>query len=346
MISKYEIWTRSIDDLGLPAYRLSQLKHAVFQNRIDDYLKMNTLPLHLRQSLSATLGSNVRRITPSVSTRKNQVEKLLSRLHDGHFIETVALQYRRGWSSFCVSSQCGCGLGCAFCATGSMGLTRNLSAEEITDQLLHYHLLGQSLDSVSFMGMGEPLANPNLMGALAILTDPTLFALGQRRITVSTTGIIPGIHKLSKDFPQVNLAFSLHTPFDRQRTELIPVNRQYPLLAVMDALDAHLRATGRKVFLAYTLFHTINDTERHLDKLGRLVNSRPNSHLYQVDLIPYNPVGSDLPFSPSSMRRMRAFQAGLERTDVHTTIRAQFGADIGAGCGQLCAQASNLPKKA
>lgn len=340
MMSKYEQWSRLVDELGLSAYRLNQLKHAVFQRRTNEYARMDALPLNLRRALIDALGPNVCRATPITDTSGEQVNKLLFRLDDGRHVEAVALQYRRGWSSYCVSSQCGCAVGCAFCATGAMGFARNLSAEEITDQLLNFHLAGRGLDSVSFMGMGEPLLNPNLFEALDLLTDPTLFALGQRRITISTTGIIPGIRVLSRAYPQMNLAFSLHTPFDRQRSELVPINRKYPLREVMAALDVHIHTTNRKVFLAYTLLDSINDTDGHLRALARLVRGRPQAQLYHVDLIPYNPAGTKRVFAPSDMHRAHVFQAGLASAGVRASVRAQFGSEIQAACGQLCVQES------
>ncbi len=341
MMSKYSKWHQLVSRLGLPEYRLSQIKHAVFQRCIGEYERMDALPLSLRNELTEALGPHVCGVTPTSSAQGKQVQKTLFRLQDGQHIETVALSYRRGWSSYCLSSQCGCALGCTFCATGAMGFSRNMSAEEITDQLLHFYLSGHSLDSISFMGMGEPLMNPHLLEALRLLTDPTLFALGQRRITISTTGVLPGLREVTAAFPQVNIAFSLHTPFNRQRSELMPINRKYSLREVLVALDVHAHATNRKVFLAYTLLGGINDSDQHLHALIDLVNHRPQARLYQVDLIPYNPGGSRIAFSPPDSRRLHAFQSKLISAGIHTTVRAQFGADIEAACGQLCAQSNH-----
>lgn len=346
MMSKYDQFARLSKEPGWFGYRQDQIKQAIFRQRIGEYARMTALPTALRDALTARLGDGVCRVQPISTAKQNQVEKVLFRLPDGRLIETVALRYRKGWSSFCVSSQCGCGFGCAFCATGALGLARNLSAEEMTDQVLHFHLAGHNLDSVSFMGMGEPLANSNLMHALGYLTDASLFGLGQRRITVSTIGIVPGIQRLTREYPQVNLAFSLHTPFDRQRSELMPINRRYPLREVMTTLDEHVRATGRKAFLAYTLLGGVNDSDAHLDALVSLVRSRgPLARLYHIDLIRYNPGSGRVRFKAPDERRVRTFKHKLEQAGIQATIRAQFGAGIQAACGQLCAENTEQKKE-
>ena len=152
-------------------------------------------------------------VTPTIHHEKSmQTDKVLFELSDGNRVETVGLFYKEGWNSFCISSQSGCGFGCKFCATGTLGLRRNLTVDEITDQILYFMQQGCSINSISFMGMGEPFANPQVFEALHDLTAPELFGLSQRRITISTIGIVPGIQKLTREYPQVNLAYSLHAP--------------------------------------------------------------------------------------------------------------------------------------
>lgn len=335
--NKYEKIRQMMLALGYPAYRYRQFTHAVFQRHVGRFAQMEGLPRPLREALERELGPSVCRLAPLQESASPQVQKILFRLTDDERIETVALRYRRGWESFCLSSQCGCGFGCRFCATGALGPGRNLTADEITDQMLYFYLNGHSLDSVSFMGMGEALANPHLFEALALLTDPALFGLGQRRITVSTIGILPGIEKLAANYPQINLALSLHSPFDRQRSELMPVNETYPLDAVMRALDGYIQKTGRKVFIAYILLRGVNDSPAHAKALATLLGGRgPWAHLYHVDLIPYNPTESAaLQFAPTGKAGVRQFQRSLESSGVRTTVRAQFGAGIDAACGQL-----------
>ncbi len=337
MMSKYEQIKQTLSSLDLPIYRYNQILNAIFVQRIGKYEKMNTLPQNLRDVLVREFGETVCRVTPITERSSDQVGKTLFSLQDGNRIEAIRLHYRRGWESFCISSQCGCGFGCRFCATGAIGLKRNLTADEIADQLLYFYLNGHNLDSISFMGMGEALANPDLFKVLGMLTDKTLFGLSQRRITVSTIGIIPGIRRISKEFPQINLAFSLHSPFEKQRSELMPINKKYPLHKVMEELDNHIRLTDRKVFIAYILLDGINDSKEHAKALAKLLRERgPSAHLYHVDLIPYNRTDiTELKFTPPSDFCVRRFQASLRAEGISVAVRAQFGSDIEAGCGQL-----------
>lgn len=177
-----------------------------------------------------------------------------------------------------------------FCATGALGLNKNLTADEITDQILYFLFQHRSIDSISFMGMGEALANPQTFIALKTLVHPDLFGLSARRITVSTIGIIPGIQKLTREFPQVNLTFSLHTPFHEQRSELMPINKRYSLTDVMEVLDDHVKITKRKVYLAYVLLPGVNDTLDHANELISILKKRASlKQLYHINLIRYNP---------------------------------------------------------
>jgi 23S rRNA (adenine-C8)-methyltransferase len=243
-------------------YRYEQFTSAVFSQRIARFRDVLTLPKRLRDALAEEFGEGVCDLRIAARVRAEQATKLLFVLRDGQRVETVQLRYRRGWESVCISSQAGCGLRCAFCATGRVGLRRNLTADEITDQVLGLHLSGSSLDSVSFMGMGEALANPHTFDALRVLTDRRLFALSPRRITVSTVGVVPALRRLVTDFPQVPVTFSLHSPFDEERDVLVPLNRVHPTADVLGVLDGHIRRHGRKVYLAYTLLAEVNDTSR------------------------------------------------------------------------------------
>lgn len=222
---------------NIPEYRFNQIIHSIFKQRIGKYEDMKTLPKNIRELLINEFGSTVYKVKPTLENDSEQVGKMLFELCDGNKVEAVRLRYQRGWESFCISSQCGCCFGCKFCATGTLGLKRNMTAEEITDQLLYFFLSGHNLDSISFMGMGEPLANPYVFEVLSSLTNPNYFGLSQRRITISTIGIIPAIRRITEVYPQVNLAYSLHSPFEEQRSELMPINKTYPIHEVMKALD-------------------------------------------------------------------------------------------------------------
>jgi 23S rRNA (adenine-C8)-methyltransferase len=337
MIYDYEILRQAIADWGFPDYRFEQIIQSVFKQRIGDFECMSILPQSLRHSLTDRFGTSFCSVQPVVEKASQQVKKVLLALPDNNQIEAVALRYKKGWESFCISSQCGCGFGCAFCATGTIGFKCNLTAKEITDQLLYFYLAGHELDSVSFMGMGEPLSNPNVFDALKLLTDSAYFGMSQRKITVSTVGILPGIRQMTKEFPQVNLAFSLHSPFEKQRSELMPVNRKYPLHEVMGALGEHINKTKRKVFIAYILIDGVNDTLEHARAVAKLLQSKTAyPYLYHVDLILYNPTDKVKQiFRTPSHQQIKKFGDLLKAEGVSVTIRAQFGSDIDAACGQL-----------
>ncbi|MFS0724055.1 Cfr family 23S rRNA (adenine(2503)-C(8))-methyltransferase [Paenibacillus sp. 1P07SE] len=335
--SKYDRIQRLLTSLNQPRYRYLQILDAIFKQHIGEYDRMTMLPKHVRNELIRHLGETVLSLTPVAQKTSRQVSKLLFAVPGGERVEAVQLRYERGWKSYCISSQCGCGYGCRFCATGTIGLKRNLTADEITDQLLYFRLDGHRLDSVSFMGMGEALANPHLFEALTMLTDSRCFGLGHRRITVSTIGLIPGIERLSQAFPQINLTFSLHSPFDDERSELMPINRTFPLQDVLAVLDRHIIATGRKVYLAYILLREQNDSQQHAEALAALLQERgPQTYLYHVNLIPYN--STDVTpgcYQSSDQARIDGFVRLLRAQGVNVTVRTQFGSDIDAACGQL-----------
>lgn len=336
-INKYVKIGQLLKSLKQPDYRYRQIMDAVFKQRIASFEQMTLLPRPLREVLRREIGERVSGITPILEKSSSQVHKVLFSIDGGERVEAVRLSYRRGWESYCISSQCGCGFGCRFCATGTMGLRRNLTADEITDQLLEFHLRGYPLVSVSFMGMGEALANPQLFDALHLLTDPQLFGLGHRRITVSTIGILPGIQRLGDEFPQVNLTFSLHSPFDEQRSQLMPINDRFPLQEVLSALDRHIRKTGRKVYIAYILLRGVNDSPEHAEAVASLLRGRgEGEHLYHVNLIPYNSTDATPQHYESSDRSLvNRFVRILKSKGIHVTVRTQFGGDIDAACGQL-----------
>lgn len=325
---------------GQPGYRMRQILHALFRQRITRFEAMTSLPQSLRNDLREALGKDLLSLVPREERRSSQADKVLFDLPGGGRIEAVRLHYKAGWESYCVSSQCGCRFGCKFCATGTMGFSRDLTAWEIAEELLYFHVRGHPLQSVSFMGMGEPLANPHLPEALGLLTDPALFGLSQRRITISTVGVVPGMEMLTKDWPQVNLAYSLHAPSSSLRRQLMPVERRWPMEQCLDTLDRHIRKTNRRVFLAYTLLRDVNDRPSHAAELARVLLRRPRElPLYHVDLIPYNETEHARGrFAAPGRERARDFQDILRKEGISCTVRTQFGADISAACGQLCAK--------
>lgn len=323
-----------------PRFRFTQITQAIFKHKIDRFEKMTVLPKRLRAKIIDRFGPSILEINPVVQTSSPQAEKVLFELPGGDKIETVAMKYRAGWESFCISSQSGCGFGCRFCATGRIGLKRNLTADEISDQILYFALRHRSLDSISFMGMGEALANPHLFAAIETLTDPQLFGLSQRRLTVSTIGIIPGIQKLTQRFPQINLTFSLHSPFDDQRSDLMPINKKYPLADVLEVLDDHVKMTGRKVYIAYVLLPGVNDSADHAQQLISILKKRAHlKQLYHLNLIRYNPaLGVPDDYKRPDEQRLRLFYQQIKQAGFKATIRQSFGVEIDAACGQLYGQ--------
>lgn len=301
---------------------------------------MEALPLGLRMRLKKRFGKYILTLAPEKVREGDNAQKVLFCSHqDSIRIEAVSLQFRTH-RSLCISSQVGCAFQCAFCATGKIGLKRQLTADEITDQVLYFLQRGQKIDSISFMGMGEPLANPRIFDALRILTAPELFRISARRLNVSTIGAIPGMLKLTEDFPQVNLSFSLHSPFTEERNMLVPLNRMYPLQQVFKVLDSRIKKTGRRIWICYLLLKGLNDTSEHARALVQLIKERPveTRYLYHINLLPYN-VARSVPdhFLRSDENAVEEFRKILEQNSITTSYRNSFGHGIDAACGQLYA---------
>jgi len=261
---------------------------------------------------------------------------------DNFRIEAVLMSFRKGdgeeddFQSLCLSSQSGCALGCKFCATGSIGFKKNLTADEITDQILYFLQQGKIVNNISFMGMGEPFINPNIYDALKIITDKDKMAYSQRRISVSTVGIIPGIQRLAKDFPDINLAFSLHSPFPEQRLQLMPITQKYPINEVMKALEEHTQQTNKKVFIAYVLLGGVNDSIDHANALVRLIrNQKHKNYLYHVNLIRYNPSPDSPSFQEPNPEQVRVFQKVITQSGISNTVKQRIGRKYYSACGQL-----------
>lgn len=333
--SRYDRVRQLLINSGARRYRFEQFTRAVFSQGVDHVDQITTLPSALRQAIAAEIGGSVVALQPDRVERTDQASKVRFRLADGTMIETVQLRYRAGWTSLCISSQAGCGYGCAFCATASMGLRRQLSADEITDQVLWFRLQRGQVGRVAFMGMGEPLANAHVIDALDTLLDPALFAYSPRRITVSTVGMRPGLERLLAKHPDVGITFSLHAAIGTVRRRLVPLEDRFPAVDVLERLDRHIRDTGREVTLACALIDGVNDRDDDIDALIGLVRDRAApAWRYHVNLYPLNPslhIDGDL--RPS--RRVRAVHDRLRSAGLRTSIRAQFGTSIAAGCGQL-----------
>ncbi|MEK9132866.1 MAG: 23S rRNA (adenine(2503)-C(2))-methyltransferase RlmN [Patescibacteria group bacterium] len=316
---------------SIPAYRSKQIMHAVYKEAKDDFQKIVILPKNVRDLLIANLKVFCFEVEREVESKSGDTTKTLFKLKDGSLIEGVLMHFKDGRNSVCVSSQVGCPLKCAFCATGARGFTRNLTAEEIADQVLYFnHKLKKRVTHVVFMGMGEPLLNyENVMEAISVLNDEDLFGIAARHITVSTAGIIPGIEKLMQAKIQINLALSLHAPNQTLREKLMPIANSYKLPDLMKAVLSYLNATRRRISYEYVMLKGINDSASHAEELSKLLRGQ----LCHVNLIPYNE--TYLGFSNAGRPQIETFRKILEKHKVPVTIRVSLGQDISAACGQL-----------
>jgi adenine C2-methylase RlmN of 23S rRNA A2503 and tRNA A37 len=392
-----------------PAFRLKQIKKAIFTDGISYFSEITTISKDLRRVIKKefqwTSGVHYGRPTSTSGILSFEAEKILVssdrrsikallKLEDGNLIETVLIspkparlastsnrprESRRGVWSACISSQVGCPLGCGFCATGRGGFKRNLTSEEITDQVLFWRqylvkgskslnpkrLLEPKLNNIVFMGMGEPFLNwEAVRQSLENLIDPDLFGFGSRSISVSTAGIPEGIEKMATKFPQINLAVSLHFATNEMRDEYMPINKKYNLTELRNSLRNYFSKCNRKVFIEYILLENINDSIDDAKNLIKYLKSIGKLQLLHVNLIRYNsadkrsglpalPAGGSQPkrpkeagpLVPSDSGVAREFKDYLSRNGISVTIRKSLGTDIQGACGQLAArQAKNENK--
>lgn len=331
--------------LGEPAYRADQILQCVYRDYATDFEQMTVL----NQALKRKLAENARLITleprEERTSADGQTMKLLFKLEDGKTIESALMtstdtRTGRERHTVCVSSQVGCPIGCPFCATGQQGFERNLSPGEIIQQVLYFvrRFANETekgkdrrwLSNVVFMGMGEPLANyDNTRQAIAMLNSPKGLGLGIHQITVSTSGLVPQIARLTEEGLQYQLAISLHAANDELRNQLVPINKKYPLEELIAACKEYGSKTGRNVFIEYALFDKINDSTHDAKSLINLLEGLKCS----INLIPGNTTDSNL--QPSSREAALAFQKKLIACGIRTMLRVSRGADIEAGCGQL-----------
>jgi 23S rRNA (adenine2503-C2)-methyltransferase len=318
----------TLADAGEPSYRASQVWEWVARGG-SSYEEMTNLPGTLRDRLEAAVPFSTLAVEAEARSDDGTV-KTLFHTADGRPIEAVLMRYRDGRRSVCVSSQSGCPLTCSFCATGQMKFGRNLSADEILDQALHFRRL-ERIDHVVFMGMGEPTMNIDaVLAACERLPD---LGVTHRRTAISTVGWVPGIDRLAECELPISLALSLHAPNDGLRSRLMAVNDRYPLAEVLAACDRYRARRRRKVFVEYVMLDGVNDLPEHARELAALLDPRA----YKVNLIPYNPTGA---YDGSPPERIERFRAILSEHRLTATVRLTRGRDIDAACGQLAATAS------
>ncbi|MGC9360929.1 MAG: 23S rRNA (adenine(2503)-C(2))-methyltransferase RlmN [Anaerolineae bacterium] len=332
----YEELERLLTDWGEPSYRAEQVWQWTYRRLAASCGEMTNLPKSLRQRLRESVRMRSLRLVTAQSTDDGLTEKALLETADGARIETVLMRYEER-NTVCVSSQVGCAVGCPFCATGQMGLERDLSAGEIVGQVLHFarklNHQGSQVTNVVYMGMGEPLLNYDAVWcSIERLHHPSGANMGTRRFTVSTIGIVPGIERLAREQSEVGLAVSLHAPTNALRNELVPLNRHYPIEDILEAVRFYIGETGRRVTFEYALIAGVNDTPALAHATADLLAEM----LCHVNLIPLNPVpGSGL--KPSDEQTTRRFQDVLQNRGIATTLRKSRGSEIAAACGQLSA---------
>ncbi len=328
---------------GQPRFRGAQVWEGVYRHLAAGPDEMSTLPRALRQRLADGVEWTPLEVVRTVATDDDLTDKTLFRSAGGETFETVLMRYP-GRNTVCVSSQVGCAVGCAFCATGQSGWVRNLSIAEISGQVLHAARRlageGRALTNVVFMGMGEPLLNDEAVrAAICNLNDKRGLGLGMRRFTISTSGIVPGIERMAAERTGVGLAVSLHAADNALRDRLVPINQRYPLERLLEVVARYAEQTGRRPTYEVVLMDGVNDSDLH----ARQLVERLRGTLCHVNLIPLNPTAG-CALKPSPTERVLHFRDLLVRGGLEATVRLSRGADIRAGCGQLRGHSATDPQ--
>ena len=338
-----------IQELGIPGFRAKQIATHYFSHYSSDADAMTDLPKEGRAELVAKVLPNLLTEVRRLKTDDGKTIKFLWKLFDGALVESVLMRYSNR-ITLCISSQAGCGMNCPFCATGQAGLTRNMSAAEIVDQVVRANAAiaagelgkqkheGERVSNIVFMGMGEPLANYNpLMSAVRTMLaeQPDGLGMSARNITVSTVGLVPGIKKLADEDLQLTFALSLHAPDDELRDELIPVNSKWQVDEALDAARAYFDKTGRRVSIEYALIKNMNDHDWRAQLLADKLNARGKGWVH-VNPIPLNPTPGSV-WTASTEKQTASFVSILEDNGIPTTLRDTRGKEIDGACGQLAA---------
>lgn len=324
-------WKDVCTELGQPAFRAKQIWKWIQQRRVISWDAMTDIPSALRDKLAERFDISAWTDDAYDQSTDDGVRKLLLSCRDGERIESVIIP-SRDQSTVCISTQAGCAYGCAFCATGKCGFDRNLEAGEIVGQFIAAAALSpRRLTHIVFMGMGEPFANyDNVLRAVRILNDFDGIAIGARRMTLSTCGVVPGIERLATENLQVELSVSLHAPTDELRSRIMPVNKHWPIAELIAACDRYTQATGRIITFEYTLVDGLNNLPEHADRLIELVKPMRG----RVNLIPLSPVEHFAGATPS-LESCEAFARRLLKSGINVTLRRSKGKGVTAACGQL-----------
>ena len=321
-----------------PTFRYWQIENAIYKNYVTDFWDIQTIPKELRELLTKNCFYQSLSIDHEVTSSNGQTTKILFKTEDGFLIESVIMRHLSGRNTLCISCQAGCPMACTFCATGKLWLQKNLSIHEIVEQAMFAARLLDSewkkLRNIVFMGMWEPMLNYDAMKeSIHIFTHQKKFDFSNRRITVSTCGIVPGINKFTKDFPQTSLAISLHAPNDEIRKSIMPVDHTYNLEKLMSSLDSYTEKTNKRIFYEYIMINGVNDHLKLATELWELLHGR----MAHVNFIPYNKwegTASD-GYTTTPRFIIEKFQRILEKYGIPSTIRTTMWEDIAAACGQL-----------
>ncbi|MDQ1913183.1 23S rRNA (adenine(2503)-C(2))-methyltransferase RlmN [Paenibacillus sp. GD4] len=332
-----EQWQDWVKANGEPGFRAGQIFEWLYVKRVSSFEEMTNLPKGLREKLTTQFDFVTLTEVAKYQSQDGTV-KFLFELTDKNAIETVIMKHSYG-NSVCVTTQVGCRIGCTFCASTLGGLKRNLSPGEIIAQVVKAQQLldatQERVSSIVIMGIGEPFENYDaVMTFLKVMIHPKGLNIGQRHITVSTSGIVPNIYKFAEENTQINLAISIHAPNDELRSKLMPVNRRFPFADLIEACKYYVGKTGRRITFEYALMGGVNDQAVHAEELAKVLKDFPHAH---VNLIPVNYV-SERDYVRTTRDDIFTFQRILERSKVNATIRREQGSDIAAACGQLRAK--------
>ncbi|TYB91485.1 MAG: 23S rRNA (adenine(2503)-C(2))-methyltransferase RlmN [Kosmotoga sp.] len=318
--------------LNLKHYRAQQLFNWIYLKRVTDFSKMTNISLEEREQFEGIFSFPNMNIAQRQQSKDGTV-KLLWKLHDGEFIESVIIRHPNH-NTFCISSQVGCPIGCKFCQTGLSGYVRNLEIEEIVGQILYMEIeLGKMVDNIVFMGMGEPFLNTdNVLNSMRIYNDERGRNLGLRHFTISTVGLSQEIVRFTNEGPEVKLSISLHAPTNEKRNKIIPINKKHSIEDIIESVYYYQTITGKRTTFEYVLIDHFNDYREDAENLAELLKGLSSF----VNVIPLNPISSDL--KRPSEKRISDFINRLRSLRVNAELRIEKGTDIKAACGQLKTQ--------
>ena len=314
-------------------FRFTQLENAVFNQFATSFDEITTFPKDLREKLKSEFS--LISLTLSETRESEDSTKFVFKTNDGNYIESVLMKHHDGRRTVCVSSQIFCAMGCIFCATGANKYKRNLTADEIVEQVLfvakHLKPFDERVSNVVFMGMGEPFLNyKNVIESIKIFNNKKYFNIGARHITVSTAGIVPKIREFTELGLQLRLAVSLHAPTDELRSYLMPINQKYSIKELLEATDDFTKKTNKKVSFEYVLITNVNDRKEDAEKLAKLLKPR----LCHLNLLVFNPHEFST-FKKPSKESVLAFKKIMDKEGIECSIRKSLGDDISGACGQL-----------